>query len=421
MKRIKNLGLAMVLAMALTAALGAAGASASLPQLETESSPVTLSSTNPFGKHNWFFYTANRWCDAPSLSAKVGEPTWQFEVSATDAECYAQYTGYQLKMNGCKLMYHLGKQIGNESFAGTVDIVPAGCGPISFASGASYCQVTVPSQTGLGKVTFENLGKGTGNKRTIKLTHGIGGMKHSQVSGEECGAALGTFEEGQWFGSWELKGTTAGGFPDGIWLTGEGWTEPPPLAVSITGTPPKFVGSAYPITLAGPQSSTAKHVFDFPGTGKAKCGTANLKGYLNATTSQLPIFGEYGTCEVLGFSGSVVMMNGCSYTFNVLNQPPVGGAYAGHADISCPTGKSIELVAYAGIGGTLKCTITIPAQTTDSGGLTLTNATSTSIKADLAIKGIDYHTQEGTGLGRCKTGDFTEGTYTGSSTLVASY
>jgi hypothetical protein len=207
-----------------------------------------------------------------------------------------------------------------------------------------------------------------------------------------------------------------GGKSTGIWVSTSEAPELPPSGIAIGGTPPKLVAGTYPITISGGQGT--QHVMSLQ-AGSLKCTTAKFNTSASGSTAQLTVGAEYSGCTAFGFPATV-SMNGCTYTFNILNQAPVGSAYAGHADIACPAGKSISIIASG--AGLTKCTVTILAQTTDSEGLTFTNQSSIStIGLSLAIKGIDYHQQEGSGLGRCSTADPTAGTYTGSSTLVGSY
>jgi hypothetical protein len=173
--------------------------------------------------------------------------------------------------------------------------------------------------------------------------------------------------------------------------------------------------ASYPTSIGGEQSKSSKHSLSFQ-YGKLSCDAVDFSSpSIFSPKEQFSVEAAYsGNCKLGGLT-TAVNMNGCSYTFNVLNQAPVGGAYAGHADIACPAGKSIEVVT---VPQAKRCTITIAAQTTDSGGLTFTNdAVTPTILATFGINGIDYHQQKGEGIGSCTTGDYTTGTYTGASTL----
>lgn len=413
MRRIKNLSLAAFAAMALTAALGAAGASAS--QLNAESYPTTIGSSNPYGQQAWLFHSTQQHCDAPQLSGSLSGAASKLSASAADGKCYDNFSaGTELKTHGCSFTYRPGAKTESGTFKGTVDIVcPAGQ-TISFSGGGSLaCQVTVPAQQEI-PATYENVG--VGKERAVKVTVNETSLQHSQVSGSNCGS-IGSYGDGAWSGSWKIQG--ANGFGSvGIWLTGEGF-ELPPAGIAINGTPPKLVAGTYPISIAGDQNAGGQHVLTLAGW-TLKCTTAKLTSSASAATAQFSVTPEYSGCTMSGLS-STVNTNGCTYTFNVLNQPPSGSTYAGHADISCPAGKSIQIVTKSGTGQ-LVCTFTIGTQTTDSGGLSFTNESSTStIGLGLSIKGIDHQQVKGEGLAACTSGSYTTGSYTGSSTLVGSY
>jgi hypothetical protein len=400
LKRIKTIGLAVFTALALTAVLGAAGASAA--ELLTEKAPTTISSTG--GEHRWEFHTAFQVCDAPQLEGSLSA-THNSQLNATpkNAACHAQFTGPQMNMNGCTFVYRPGAQTGAATFNGTVDIACPGGNTISFDGGTPTCKVTVPAQNGLA-ATYENVG--AGKERAVSVSVAASGVTHTQVSGQYCINSLGTFSDGTWTGTWTIKGSSGGG-QAGIYVGTN------PISVSQGA----ISAGTYPASLVGEQNAGGAHVLSFQG-GEVKCGSVKFSSSLSSAKAQFAVQSENGGCTVLGFPGTV-NMNGCTYTFNVLNQPPVGSTYGGHADIACPAGKAIEMVGSA--SGKVRCTVTIGAQTTDSEGLSFTNQWSSVVNVGLAIKGIDYHQQKGEGLGACSTGDFTTGTYTGSSTLVGGF
>ena len=420
MKRIRTFGLAVLTALALTAVVGAAGASAG--EFKSEVSPTTINSPSgskmsPYGLQEWHFHSVQQECDPPALSGSLSTPSKAFGGTPSDSKCYFNFSAApELKMNGCNFVYRVGAKTGTNIFNGSVDIVcPAGKS-IQFLGGSLTCKVDVAAQRNLA-ATFENVG--TGTERAIKVTMNATGLKHTQVSGHDCFENIGSYSDGTWTGSWKVQGSS-GGKPAGIWVSTSEGLELPPSGIAISGSTPKLVAGTYPIYITGNQKEGIdKHKLTLPGAGSIGCSTAKLSTSASGSTAQLEVQAEYGGCTVFGFPGTV-KMNGCAYVFNVLNQAPVGSTYAGHADIACPAGKTIEAVALS--AGLAKCTATIPAQTTDSEGLKFINESLTStITLNLAVGGIDYHLQEGTGVGRCKTADGTTGTYTGTSFLVGSY
>lgn len=414
MIRVNKVTIAAVAAMALTAIFGATAASAA--HFESEFEPTTVKSSSPYGLQEWHFQSTQQGCDAPPVQGTiVGGPQTVLNTTVSNAKCYYNYTAApNLEMNGCSFVYRLGAKTGATTFNGAIDIAcPAGK-TVAFRGGSLTCKVDVPAQKNL-PAMFENVG--VGKARSIKATVYATGLKHTQVEGHNCNGVLGSFSNGTWTGSWKLEGSF-GGSAAGIWVAPDGGYELPPAGIGIGGSPLKLNGGTYPMSISGSQGT--QHVITLNGSKTVKCSTANLSTSLSGPTAQFPVTGAYSGCTALGFPGEV-KMNGCTYTFSVINQPPYELSYAGHADISCPAGKTIEIISIS--AGLVKCTVTIGSQiTNDTGYLVYTNQPSTStIGLELKITGIDYHQQEGGGLGRCTTGDFTDGTYTGTSTLVGSY
>lgn len=410
MRRIKNIGLAAIAVLALSA-VGATAASAA--EFEAETATATISSSNPYGLQAWTFHTASQHCDAPQLEGTLKVPIKTLEAGAKDAACYDNYTGFELKTNGCSLVHRLGVKTGAATFSGSVDIAcPAGK-TISFTGGVKTCKVDVPAQNNL-PATYENVG--AGSERAIKVTVNASGLKHSQVSGSDCGAAIGSYSDGSWSGSWKLQGSNGG--PVGIWVKASEGLELPPSGIAVSGSPPALIAGTYPITITGQQKASTDHVFAVQ-WGTMKCTSAKFSSSISGASTQFTVTPEYGGCTWGGLSASV-KTNGCTYTFNVLNKPPSGSTFYGHPDIACPAGKAIELVASA--AGIVKCTATVPTQSPNENGLSFTNEAATStIGLVVGMQGVDFHQQEGSGLGKCSTGDYTNGAFSGVSTLVGSY
>ena len=389
MKRISKLGLAAFVALSLTAAVGAGAASAA--SFVTEKAPTTVTGTVDGVSYPRFQFLVGT-VSCPSL-APTGTMNSVYagamEGSLKETPCTGPLGGnYTLQTHGCNFTLRASNS--------TLDIVcPAG-NEIGLVPVGSGCEFTIPAQAGLA-ASYGS--EGSGSSREI-LAGSSSTLKYSQVNGT---CTKGTFN-GSWGGSWKLKGTNEGS-QVGVYVAKQ--------PISIGGSTPKLRAGSYPASIAG--TAVATHKIKVSG-GTTECKTSAFSSSVSGETAQLTVQASYAECTVLGVAGSV-NMNGCTYTFNVLNQAPVGATYAGHADIACPAGKAIELIA-----GTSKpkCTVTIPAQTTDSGGLSFTNEASSTIGLGLAVSGIDYHQQKGEGLGACSTGDFTDGTYTGSSTLVGS-
>jgi hypothetical protein len=178
--------------------------------------------------------------------------------------------------------------------------------------------------------------------------------------------------------------------------------------LSVEGTPPKLEGAQYPIAISGTQTSS--HGWGLQ-LGNTSCGTTTFSSSVSGPATQVSLGPVYGSCSMAGFA-TTVKMNGCSYLVNIESTGPPS---TGRLDVVCPAGKSIEF-------STGKCKVTIPAQTTNAGGLALSNGPNATIGVGFSVSGIKYQQQPGTGEGTlCTGGEFTNGTYTGTSVLTGSY
>jgi hypothetical protein len=390
-KRIRNLSLAVLAALAVTAAVGAASASAA-PEFAAGKYGATITSS-VVTEQQIGLQTGTMPCSTSSQAGELGAQSKTLWLNPTSS---CSYLGYAepVKMNGCAFVLHPGVETSPGSFGGTFDIsCPAG-NSIEVGTAGSACIATIEPKTGL-SASFQNVG--SGSTATVKFTAAAAGLKHTQVSGKFC--TPGTYENGTLTGSWALKATN-GGVQTGLRLTQKG-------AISISGTPPKLTGASYPIGLDGVQKGTHTFSLQF---GKATCEGVTFSSGPLGNTSELPMGAEYSSCLFAGISATV-RMNNCKYVVNIENAGP---PYTGVATISCIGGSKIEIVASP---GKPKCTVTIGEQTTNAGGVSLTNEAST-IGLGFSLTGLSYHQQKGEGLGTCTTGDFTTGTYSGSSILT---
>ena len=173
MKHIKILVLAMLVVCAVSA-VSASGASAALTLFECESYPCLVEGTGTGGVFK---------IGAVSVECEKGlfkseEQTARSEellVLASYDVCTAfSIVGASVNMNGCDYTFHT---------AGTVDIGPAGCGPITIK--ALECEVTVGPQTGLSTVTYTN--EVVGGKMVVKVKAAVKKIAyHSNEKGFGC-------------------------------------------------------------------------------------------------------------------------------------------------------------------------------------------------------------------------------------------
>ncbi len=171
----------------------------------------------------------------------------------------------------------------------------------------------------------------------------------------------------------------------------------------------KFTAATYPSTSSGIDTGT--HEFTAAG-GSVKCSHGTFSGTSSEASTTQTITPVYEECTAFGFVGATVTMNGCDYMFH-LTGTGAGGSYNGNVDIVCPTGKEITVDAGP-------CTIHIPGQN-GLGAVTFTNATSGGI-SDIVnhanVSGIKGSLVKNNFLCFFTAGPFTNGTYTGSTTIT---
>lgn len=178
---------------------------------------------------------------------------------------------------------------------------------------------------------------------------------------------------------------------------------------------PKFEAEKYTATI----QSTSLSIFEFTTQyGKLKCGEMQLNGSISAATSKLKINQLFWPvpCTYGGFSAPI-SANGCYFELSVLNAGP---PYVGATDLVCPAGKALEFAA-APFGGVRKCTLRILPQTGVE-GVSYENTgagSSRKITVNLNLAGMSYVQVEGTGIGKCTGGEFTNGILTDSNSMFA--
>ncbi len=143
--------------------------------------------------------------------------------------------------------------------------------------------------------------------------------------------------------------------------------------------------------------------------GSAECFTVTYAGTLtNGSSSVLvtPTFNSF-SCTCIGVA-CTVETNGCVFRLNI------GFLTFGTVDLVCPEKKELTFTSS-------KCTIHIGSQT-NFGSLSFVNVGSGSTK-ELNVflnstEKLKYRHTEGTGIGRCKTGESTTGSLSGSFYLT---
>ncbi|MGC1165223.1 MAG: hypothetical protein WA862_03865 [Solirubrobacterales bacterium] len=386
MKRIKNLSLAVVAALALTAMVGAASASASAKFTIMDGSyPIILHGTEAVGGFNLSTGPSEVVsCQLGSVSGVLTAASESLDGDLGSPKC-SSLGSKPLNMNGCRFIFHSSSQFFDRT-KGTFDIGPPGCGPITFQPYWCNATTSYPAQTGLA-ARYENVG---GNKVIVRPE--ASNMEYTRTG--NCGA--GTYTNGSLSGgSWTLQSY------DG-------------KAVQVVQDPhtPEFEAESYPAAISGAQVGTSV----LAGTWiKHECKQGTGSNVLISASTALPLSPTYSECRFNGVA-STVTTNGCVFV-NRVEGKVAPGKYSGSMDINCPAGKVIEITMNAVMP---ICSATIPPQSGLT-GMTYENDTSSGHRVKLvsSLSGIKYtltkhHLLCGANLAIGETVNYTNGTYSGT-------
>lgn len=358
MKRIKNIGLVAIAALAVTASVGAATASASGFVADKYNAVV-----NAPGSSETFIVQGGGMqiaCNTPSLAGELKGPAATLTPVVGAATCLKGTK--PLNMSGCGFTFHPGTEVSGTQYGGTFDIGPAGCGPISIEY-LKGCILSLSPKTGL-SATYIN--SGTGNAAKVSVSAKAEGLTET-LSGTS-GCSHGTGEAGKITTSWELKATNGGiqtglhvsNATFGVYLAGEKSAE--------TAKQPRLEAEKYPAILSASQSSTSLPTWSF-GTVDVVCQEAQFGAEVLGATAELSVGATYKNCGAPGLKLIQVRMNGCHFLYHILN---IGPPFAGSADVACAKeGEAIEVRAYTNATKEAEdhpvCVDAIGPQTTSSG------------------------------------------------------
>lgn len=311
MKRPKALGLIVVLALALTALLGASSASASVAEFKASSVPSTWIGTTtnshelslptyPYGFHNC---EDNFTGTMVSKSATTITAVHRDSAGEPQLHCANQFgTKVTWTMGSCEYKFHAG----NYLLAGTMDIVNCGSSPMSFTQ--LGCTITIGNQTGLENVAYKNTE--TGGQKEVVATASLIHLTYTNGSGCE---KPGVHSDGTYTGAWNIKGYTKVGGPQASI-----WAEAP--------APTTFAAEAAPVTIAGSDSGY-RRVMYFPEAAEVWCSAATFSGTSSsATFAGFTVVPAYHECDVWIRTGPTkwqdyvvpdknIAMGDCSYEF----------------------------------------------------------------------------------------------------------
>jgi hypothetical protein len=189
-----------------------AASTALADEFKAEKEPVVLTGQQGATLDTRSFHAGNAKCTTVTYKGT------QATTSATTIQLAPTYSGCTdvglnstVTTNGCEYLLHVPATAGVTT--GTRDIVCPGANEITItapnpALGKAKCITHIPPQTGLGVVTYSNLGAGTTRENKVSLN--LVGIKYSQTAGV---AESGNCET--------RDGTTTGGYVGSITLTGE--------------------------------------------------------------------------------------------------------------------------------------------------------------------------------------------------------
>lgn len=387
-----------------------------VPKFDADQYPVSLSGQQATAyEHQLTTSFGAIGCESAQFNAEASRASSDLTMSATySGTCKTKGTaGTTISMNGCGYQLHV---LGGPPYEGTAAIAcPAGKSIqiVSKTAGVTKCTTTIAAQGGVAKTTFTNAGKGS--ERSISTGFNLSGIAYAQQAGTGAGACTtGSFSNGTYAGSVDLKGENSAKQAAGVYMSGDG----DQVGLLVSGQQsaeaakqPKLEATKYPVSVFATQPAAYDNQLTIA-HGAIGCEGAEFRGDITGSTKTVSLQPIYsGICKTAGSAGTTVAMNGCTYSLGIANEGP---PYKGTSSIVCPEGKSIMIVTK--VGGVTKCTTTIAAQSAIQ-GLSFANqgtGVAQSVKATFSLSSIAYAQQAGTGAGTCTTGSSNNGTYTGS-------
>lgn len=306
MKNIKSASLAAATALALTALLGVASASAS--QFRAEAYPATV--TGSQGKvHEITVSTGVIKCATATVAGTLPGASSTATLTPAFTSCKAFGVKATSAVNSCSYVL----QSTNESapFSGTVGISCSKSGDaIEFSPTGMACQVTIPAQSGVGSVEFENTG--LNKKRAIALSLNVSSLQYTET-GAACGSP-GAHSNGAWTGTSTLEGQTEPEGPrQGLYLAKE----------QIAASPTLLRVEHFPAFVKGAQASALLSTYTFPIKGQL-----SLEGSMSTASGEVTLLPSFSGFTWAGV-GVTVKTNGCYFVLHVTSE------VSGTASIGC--------------------------------------------------------------------------------------
>lgn len=398
-RKMKRGAGAVAVAMALLA-MAAASASGAF---HSETAHTTWQGAQPEGLNdvitvNAGTVTCSQKTYAGTTSAATGST---LNLAPTFLECTAfGFVNAAYDVNGCEFQYH---------DTGAMNIAcPEGK---SMVVTAFNCHVSIPAQSWVPGITYSN--QGTGKSRDIRINQSTSGLKYTQASKTFPGCTNGTSTNGKVLAETTLKGLNTAGEQVGVWFTPpsehEMKTAHEAGTAHVTQTEhedqeaKEFDTETAHTLLSASQVGEDVHTFE---AGTWKCNVKTYTGTGTTTTSTtVSLTPAFSGCT----SGTTVDVNGCEYRYHTRKK----GSSSQELSIACPEGKSIVITAS-------NCHLTIPAQSGLT-GITYTNegtGKTRDFRVIHSITGLKY-SQAPKAFPGCANGSFTNGTYSGSTTIKA--
>jgi hypothetical protein len=337
-------------------------------------------------------------CKTAKLTGTAGAKTGDTSVTVhpTYEGCTSFGFAATVATTNCNYVYRLGEAIAGGWHAPT---------DISCSEGASIkittanCEVTIGSQTGLTTSAVTNSGSASPETAMdLLIDVSISNFKYTVVKdGIGCPlSGTGSFSKGDFTGTATLQSDDQRGGG----------------AVGLTArAAPTFIAT-------GEQSGentiqlTDHLIGGVPASVNCKAMTLTGTKALEAVKEELRVHPEYKECTAFGAAATVTTTN-CDYLFHI--GAATAGGWHTTTDVVCSGGSTIKVVSG-------NCEVTISGQT----GLTTSELTNSGTEAEMdlllhtAITGIHYTVvKDGTGCPLSGTGEFSQGDYTGTSTIKA--
>jgi hypothetical protein len=324
MKSLKTVGLACVAALALTATLGIASASAS--QFRGEAYPVKFDGEqnewgglvyNLPGSYSGVLFECAKHHFSGSESAASSALTLTPSFDHPEG-CYTAAGKTTITPNGCKYVLHSTNEAA--PYTGSMDIACEKEGE-SIEVKFGKCKITIPAQNGLGSIGFTNTGKG--RSRAISASFNVSGLKYTGYSG--CPAKqVGSFENGSLKGASTIKGSNeAGGYGLGVYLANEQVKEPPLFNYELGTT-----------LVEGPAANATVSVR----FASFECSAVTLTGTPEGlSVAQQSLAPSFAGCTLSG-GGFTVELNSCQFVLAAAEGAAPG---TGGMSLSCPKEKQL--------------------------------------------------------------------------------